>query len=36
MASDVVLGRSSNERIDWKDANGRTLKQLQEAQAKKV
>jgi len=34
MASDVVLGRSSNGRIDWKDAAGKTLKQLQEAQAR--
>jgi hypothetical protein len=33
LASGVVLGRSSNGRIDWKDASGRTLKQLQEAQA---
>jgi len=33
LASAVVLGRSSNGRTDWKDASGRTLKQLQEAQA---
>jgi len=33
LASAVVLGRSSNGRLDWKDASGRTLKQLQEAQA---
>lgn len=33
LASSVVLGRSSNGRTDWKDASGRTLKQLQEAQA---
>lgn len=32
-ASGVVLGRSSNGREDWKDATGRTLKQIQEAQA---
>ncbi len=32
-ASSVVLARSSNGRTDWKDANGKTLKQLQEAQA---
>jgi uncharacterized protein DUF4357 len=32
-ASAIVLGRSSNGRTDWKDASGRTLKQLQEAQA---
>lgn len=34
MASDVVLGCSSNGRIVWKDAEGRTLKELQEALAK--
>jgi hypothetical protein len=33
LASAVVLGRSSNGRADWKDASGRTLKELQEAQA---
>jgi hypothetical protein len=33
LASSVVMGRSSNGRTDWKDASGRTLKQLQEAQA---
>jgi hypothetical protein len=33
LASSVVLGRSSNGRTDWKDASGKTLKQLQEAQA---
>ena len=33
LASAVVLGRSSNGRTDWKDASGKTLKQLQEAQA---
>lgn len=33
MASTVILGRSSNGRTDWKDAGGRTLKELQEAQA---
>ncbi len=33
MASSVVLGRPSNGRADWKDASGRTLKQIQEAQA---
>lgn len=33
LASSLVLGRSSNGRTDWKDASGRTLKQLQEAQA---
>lgn len=30
-ASSVILGRSSNGRQEWKDANGRTLKSLQEA-----
>lgn len=34
LASSVVLGRSTNGRIDWKDSSGRTLKELQEAQAK--
>jgi hypothetical protein len=29
----VVLGRSANGRIEWKDAQGRTLKALQEAEA---
>ena len=33
LASAVVLGRSSNGRTDWKDPSGKTLKQLQEAQA---
>jgi hypothetical protein len=33
LASSVVLARSSNGRTDWKDASGRTLKQIQEAQA---
>ena len=33
LASAVVLGRSSNGRTDWKDVSGRTLKELQEAQA---
>jgi hypothetical protein len=31
LASSVVLGRSSNGRTDWKDASGKTLKDLQEA-----
>ena len=30
LASSVVLGRSSNGRMDWKDAQGRALKTLQE------
>lgn len=29
LASSVVLGRSSNGRMDWKDAQGRALKALQ-------
>lgn len=33
LASALVIGRSSNGRIDWKDSNGRTLKEIQEAQA---
>ncbi len=33
-ASAVVLARPSNGRTDWKDAKGRTLKQLQEEQAR--
>ena len=32
-AAAVVLGRSSNGRVAWKDENGRTLKEIQEAQA---
>ena len=32
-ATDIVLGRSSNGRIEWKDAQGRTLKALQEMEA---
>jgi hypothetical protein len=32
-AAAVVLGRSANGRIEWKDAQGRTLKALQEAEA---
>lgn len=32
-AAAVVLGRSANGRIEWKDAQGRTLKELQEAEA---
>lgn len=30
-ATGVLLGRSANGRIEWKDAKGRTLKDLQEA-----
>ncbi len=32
-ASGLVLDRSSNGRIEWKDAQGRTLKELQQAEA---
>lgn len=32
-AAALVLGRSANGRIEWKDAQGRTLKALQEAEA---
>lgn len=32
-ASDIVLGSSTNGRVQWKDAQGRTLKALQEAEA---
>jgi len=32
-ASGVVLGRSSNGRMDWKTKNGKTLKAIQEAEA---
>jgi hypothetical protein len=32
-AAGVLLGRSSNGRVEWKDANGRTLKEIQEAEA---
>lgn len=32
-ASGVLLGRTSNGRIEWKDANGRTLRELQESEA---
>ena len=32
-AAAVVLGRSANGRIEWKDANGRTLKALREQEA---
>jgi hypothetical protein len=31
-AAAVVLGRSANGRIEWKDALGRTLRALQEAE----
>jgi hypothetical protein len=32
-AAAVVLGRSANGRIEWKDGQGRTLKELQEREA---
>ncbi|MBL8842983.1 MAG: GIY-YIG nuclease family protein [Planctomycetes bacterium] len=32
-AAGVLLGRSSNGRVEWKDAKGRTLRELQEAEA---
>lgn len=31
-AAGVLLGRSANGRIEWKDANGRTLKDIQDAE----
>ena len=34
LAGAVVLGRASNGRTDWKDAGGRTLKEIQQAQAR--
>jgi len=33
LAAAVILGRQSNGRTEWKDPNGKTLKELQEAQA---
>jgi hypothetical protein len=33
LAAAVVLGRSANGRVDWKDAAGRTLKEYQQSQA---
>jgi hypothetical protein len=35
LAAQVVLGRSANGRTEWRDVNGTSLKQLQEAQANK-
>jgi len=32
-AAGVLLGRSANGRIEWKDAQGRTLKEIQEAES---
>jgi hypothetical protein len=31
-AAGVLLGRSANGRMEWKDASGRTLKEIQEAE----
>jgi hypothetical protein len=36
MASSVILGRASNGRTEWKDADDKTLKAIQEAQASKL
>jgi len=33
IAASLIHGRSANGRIEWKDANGRTLKALQEVEA---
>jgi hypothetical protein len=33
LAAGVVLGHNCNGRVDWKDATGRTLKDIQEAEA---
>ena len=35
LAASLVMARSSNGRTDWRDATGKTLKELQEAQATK-
>jgi hypothetical protein len=32
-AAAVMMGRNANGRIEWKDGNGRTLKEIQEAEA---
>jgi hypothetical protein len=32
-AAGVLLGRSANGRVEWKDAQGRTLKEIQESEA---
>ncbi len=32
-AAGVMPGRSSNGRVEWKDAKGRSLKEIQEAEA---
>jgi len=33
LAAAVVLGRSANGRVEWKDSSGRTLKKLQGLEA---
>jgi hypothetical protein len=33
MAAGILLGRNANGRVEWKDANGITLKELQQKQA---
>ena len=33
VAEAVVLGRSANGRVEWRAADGRTLKEIQEAEA---
>lgn len=35
-AAGVLLGRSANGRVEWKDASGRTLKEIQEAETADV
>lgn len=35
-AAAVILGRSANGRIEWKDSQGRTLKELQEREAEEA
>jgi len=34
LASSLVLGRPSNGRVDWKDSSGKTLKSIQESEAR--
>jgi len=35
-AAGVLLGRSANGRIEWRDAQGRTLKEIQEAESEEL
>lgn len=35
-AAGVLLGRPTNGRVDWKDAQGRTLKEIQETAMPRV